>query len=70
MNHKKHSHKDNHEYKEGRSEGYEEGQKDLLKILDEILSTGNTDAGKIGNANNSKFVEIKKKIIELIKSAK
>ncbi|BBH53108.1 hypothetical protein [Fluviispira sanaruensis] len=61
-----HSHKDNHDYKEGHNEGYIEGQKDILKIFDDIFATGATDVSKIPNSNNSKFVEIKKKIIELL----
>ncbi|MBX9839951.1 hypothetical protein [Silvanigrella sp.] len=70
MTNKKHHSKDTHEYKEGHTEGYIEGQKDILKIFDDILSTGQTDVSKIGNVNNSKYVEIKKKIIELMKTSK
>ena len=63
---KKNSHKDSHEYKEGHHDGFIEGQVALLKIFDEILSTGKTDVNNLGNNNNSKFMELKKKIIALI----
>jgi hypothetical protein len=63
---KKNSHKDSHEYKEGHHDGYLEGQISILKVFDEILSTGKTDLNSLGNNNNSKFIELKKKIMILV----
>lgn len=70
MSNKKHNSKETHEYKEGHNDGLILGERKILQLIEEIISTGKSDTSGIGTNNNSKFVEIKKKLIEIMKSIK